>query len=281
MRFLVFVCYPTTKKMTELLPSLHQATVLRRPSSKIKSPYVADVRLSDGRELLCHTPGLGCNGLVEAGRQIYVTLTPEGKGKTACTATIAACEDSLGSYTVGLQPLRSQKLAAAVLETLIKAPCVWAAEVTVEIPGFETTRLDYVGTRVADGKKVYVEVKNAMIAWDATALRVSRRAVFPDGFRKKKTDPVSPRAIKHAEALATLRSRPDTAACVLLFIVPRDDCHDGLLINPTDPLYCTAVAAAIRAGVSVRAFSSIYDVAKTTASLSKEVPVFIDWCRFV
>ena len=263
--------------MTEHLPSLQKAIVLRRPSSTIKSPYVADVKLEDGREMLCHTPGLGCSGLVEAGRQIFVSLNAEdSKSKTACTATIAACEDSIGSYTVGLQPLRSQKLAASLLPSLA-ADCEWKSEVTVEIPGFETTRLDYVGIRRADGKKVYVEVKNAMIAWDSSAARPSRRAVFPDGYRKKKDEPVSPRAIKHAEALAALRLQKETAACILLFIVPRSDCHDGLLINPTDPLYCAAVSAAVRAGVVVRAFSSIYDEAKSTAEISKEVPVFLDW----
>ena len=259
-------------------PPVFKATVLRRPSATIKSPYVADVRLSCGREIMCHTPGLGCSGLVEAGREIYVTMAPEGsKSKTACTAIIAACSDSTGSYTVGLQPLMSQKLARGLLDRLVSSPCVWTSEVTVDIPGFETTRLDYVGTQVCDGKKVYVEVKNAMIAWDCTASREKRRAVFPDGFRKKTSEPVSPRAIKHAQALAALRSQEDTAACILLFLLPRTDCHDGLLINPTDPLYCKAVAAAVRSGVLVRAFSSIYDETKSTATLAKEVPVFLDW----
>lgn len=271
----LFASY-TLLKMTSF-PPVFLATVLRRPSAKIKSPYVADVRLSCGRELLCHTPGLGCSGLVEAGREIYVTLAPEGsKSKTACAAIIAACSDSTGSYTVGLQPLMSQKLAHGLLDRLVSSPCIWASEVSVTIPGFEATRLDYVGTQV-DGKKVYVEVKNAMIAWDAATSRTKRRAVFPDGFRKKKTEPVSPRAIKHAEALAALRKHDDTAACILLFMVPRTDCHDGLLINPTDPLYCAAVGAAVRAGVSVRAFSSIYDETKCTATLAEEVPVFLDW----
>jgi len=260
-------------------PPVVRATVLHRPSKVIKSPYIADVRLEDGRELLCHTPGLGCHGLVDAGKQIYVTLTPAGtKAKTACTATIAASSDAIGSYTVGLQPLMSQRLAVSLLPRLVPpedGEHVWESEVTVDIPGFEKTRLDYVGTRVSDGKKVYVEVKNAMIAWDDTVPRATRRAVFPDGFRKRKTDPVSPRAIKHAEVLAALRERPETAGCVLLFIVPRSDCRDGLLINPTDPAYCAAVGGAIRAGVTVRAFSSVYDTAKSTVALSREMAVYV------
>lgn len=260
-------------------PAVVKATVLHRPSKVIKSPYVADVRLEDGRELLCHTPGLGCHGLVDTGKQIYVTLASVGsKGKTSCTATIAVCEDSAGCYTVGLQPLMSQRLAADLLSRLVPAADgehVWESEVTVEIPGFEKTRLDYVGTRISDGKKVYMEVKNAMIAWDDTVERSKRRAVFPDGFRKRKTDPVSPRAIKHAEALAALRKKPETASCVLLFIVPRRDCRDGLLINPTDPAYCAAVGDTIRAGVVVRAFSSVYDEIKSTAELLREMAVFV------
>jgi len=84
--------------------------------------------------------------------------------------------------------------------------------------------------------------------------RNSRRAVFPEGFRKSKADTVSPRAVKHAETLATLKALPDTDAAYLLYIIPRDDCNDGLELNPADPIYCKAVSNAMQQGVNVRVF---------------------------
>lgn len=54
------------------LPDLYRATVLARPSRSIKSPYLADVQLEDGTLALCHSPSLGCMGLISAGATILV-----------------------------------------------------------------------------------------------------------------------------------------------------------------------------------------------------------------
>ena len=71
------------------LPTLYRVEVINRPSKSIKSPYVADIRLEDGSHALCHTPGLGCCGLVAPGKHIYVSKAANTKSKTAYTAQIA------------------------------------------------------------------------------------------------------------------------------------------------------------------------------------------------
>lgn len=229
------------------LNTLYKVEVISRPSKTIKSPYVADIRLEDGSIALCHTPALGCCGLVAAGRTIYVSKAVNAKSKTAYTAQISESADSEGTHYIGIHPMVSQTIAAKLLDK-ISSTAVWKSEVKVDTH----TRLDFVGT-TPEGKKIYVEVKNAMISL-CTTPRATRRAVFPEGFRKSKADTVSPRAVKHAETLATLKALPDTEAAYLLYIVPRNDCENGLELNPTDPIYCKAVADAMRAGVKIRVF---------------------------
>lgn len=231
------------------LPILIRVEVIHRPSKSIKSPYVADIRLEDGSEALCHTPGLGCCGLVASGKYIYVSKAANAKSKTAYTAQIAECNDTEGIYYVGIHPMVSQAVAAKLLDK-ISPTAVWKSEVKVDTH----TRLDFVGT-TSEGKKIYVEIKNAMISSSASTMpRSSRRAIFPEGFRKSKTEAVSPRAVKHAETLAALAQHPDTEATYLVYIIPRNDCDDGLELNPKDPIYCNTVAAAMKQGVNIRVF---------------------------
>jgi DNA-binding sugar fermentation-stimulating protein len=229
------------------LPSIFRVEVISRPSKSIKSPYVADIRLEDGTLALCHTPGLGCCGLVAPGKFIYVSKAANPKSKTAYTAQIAENNDTEGTHYIGIHPMVSQAIAGKLLDK-ISPTATWKSEVKVDTH----TRIDFVGT-TTEGKKIFVEVKNAMISRCAT-LRAIRRAVFPEGFRKSKADAVSPRAVKHAETLTELTKLPTTEATYLLFIVPRNDCNDGLELNTADPIYCTAVAKAQAAGVNVRVF---------------------------
>jgi hypothetical protein len=235
-----------------------RAKVIKRPSASIKSPYVADIEFEDGRKALCHTPCLGCCGLVEAGRTVYVSAGKQGTkakpAKTEYTVQLAECTDETGIYVVGVHPLVAQKAARDLL-VYISQDATWKAEVRVD----DHTRLDYVGIQ-PNGKKIYVEVKCAMISMQCHIPRCKRRAIFPEGYRKKKSDTISPRAVKHAETLAELMKREDTDSCVLLFVVPRHDCESGLEINTKDPTYNQAVDAARRSGVQVRAFSFNYSV---------------------
>ena len=254
--------------MLHTLPTpLFRATVIKRPSSILKSPYVADIRLDDGRTGLCHTPGLSCSGLVQAERIIYVNASKPG-AKTAFTAQLAECTDSDGIFYVGIHPMISQAAARNLLSH-ISTEAVWTSEVAID----KHTRIDYLGT-LPNGKVIYVEVKTAMISSECSEPRTTRRAIFPDGYRKKITDTISPRAVKHAETLADLIKDPNTEMCVLLFIVPRNDCHKGLVLNPADPIYVDAVDKAQHTGVSIRGFALNYNV-DGTINIDKEIGVIV------
>ena len=261
------ICIKNVSMLYTIPGILMRATVVKRPSAAIKSPYVADIRLDDGRIGLCHTPGLGCCGLVEAGRVIYVAAGRPGS-KTAFTSHIAECTDSEGIYYVGIHPMVSNSAARGLLSK-ISTEANWESEVVVD----DHTRLDYVGT-LANGKKIYVEVKTAMISKQCATLRSQRRAIFPEGYRKSMKDTISPRAVKHAETLAALKMKEDTDLCVLVFILPRGDCGAGMDINVHDETYYNAVSVAATAGIQVRAFALSYSL-EGIVSLDKEVPVYL------
>ena len=55
------------------LPQLYKAVVVKRPSLKIKSPFVADIQFKQQDDTyLAHTPSLGCCGLADKGSTVWV-----------------------------------------------------------------------------------------------------------------------------------------------------------------------------------------------------------------
>ena len=249
------------------LPDLERAVVVSRPSKVIKSPYVADVTVGDCLAQ-CHSPGLGCNGMVSSGSIVHVSRN-DGSTKTRYTTHMAEVVDTAGTVYVGIHPMISQKVAGLLLGRLGTAASSWKTEVTCL-----DSRLDFVGDCPPTGRKIYVEVKNAMICKDISVERGSRRALFPDGFRRPGSETTSPRAVKHAETLTALAKLQDTEAAYLVFIVPRDDCGGGLELNRADPVYCAAVITALRAGVKVVVFALSYKK-NSAIEFYKRLPLII------
>jgi DNA-binding sugar fermentation-stimulating protein len=77
----------------------------------------------------------------------------------------------------------------------------------------------------------------------------SKVAYFPDGYRKKTSDPVSPRALKHARELTLIKKESKTR-CILCFVIQRTDVNR---FQPSiiDPEYREAVKEAIKTGVEI------------------------------
>ena len=74
-------------------------------------------------------------------------------------------------------------------------------------------------------------------------------AYFPDGYRKKTTEPVSPRALKHIKELQRIRETTNIRA-ILCFVIQRTDVSS---FQPSiiDPIYRDAVISAVNAGVEI------------------------------
>lgn len=219
-------------------------TIEKRPSAKIKSPYVADIVVDGQPEaLLAHTPSLGCCGLCEKGSPVIMTKLDK---KQKCDYRV--CFSVCGKTIVCIYP----KLAENVVEKAIQKNYIsslknvqkYTREVTMEMEGRPNCRFDFSGTD-ENGCLFLLEVKAVPLA---TSDHIS---YFPDGYRKKPTDLVSPRAFKHVQELEIIKQEyGEKIRCIMCYVVQRSDTH-SFQLGEKDPEYKKAVYSAMENGVEV------------------------------
>ena len=98
------------------------------------------------------------------------------------------------------------------------------------------------------GHEFLLEVKTVPLAMEVGCVG-QKWGYFPDGYRKKKTDTVSPRALKHIQELEWLAVNTGKR-CILCYVVQREDVC-GFMTFLGDPEYKEAVKKAKLAGVEV------------------------------
>jgi len=243
------------------LPELCQGTVIKRPSKHIKTPYVADV-LFDGKEYLGHTPSLGCCGLVEKDKEVYMYKLTGKNVKSDYRICIAKVEENGHVTTIGVAPKMAEKIAEEALrKNLIRHLDVRTIKREKKIMN---SRFDFIGMTTDDIPYI-VEVKNVPLADYEDIYAKERKkknyenrawnskvAYFPDGYRKKVTDTVSPRALKHVNELKEVKQQlGENVRCVLLFVIQRNDVA-SFQPSRIDPIYLDAVRSAWVHGVEIR-----------------------------
>ena len=231
LKILVFA----NQKMTLLkLNDVCIGEIVKRPSKTIKSPYVADVMI-DEQEFLGHTPSLGCCGLCESGSKVVMIPTPGNK----CSYRVQLSKQ--GKTYVGVNPKLSEQIMKSILQKNVLS--------TVDVDTFDSevryknSRFDFAG-ECKDGSLFILEVKSVPLKCD------DKTAFFPDGYRKKKGDPISPRALKHVNELKSLKLENNDMRCILCFVIPRDDITE-FKINEKDEIYRKAVQEAWMCGVEI------------------------------
>jgi DNA-binding sugar fermentation-stimulating protein len=123
------------------------------------------------------------------------------------------------------------------------------------------SRFDFSGID-EHGVPFIMEVKNVPLAdyEDITAIERKKKnyvdrdfatkvAYFPDGYRKKSTDTVSPRALKHIRELTLIKKESKTR-CIMCYVIQRTDV-DRFTVSVIDPEYRQAVKNAIENGVEI------------------------------
>lgn len=208
--------------------------IIKRPSKHIKSPYVADV-LIEGKEYLAHTPSLGCCGLCESGSKVVLVPTPGNK----CDYRVQLSK-SKKTY-IGVNPKLSEQITKSILqENLLTNLDIDSFESEVR---YNKSRFDFAGV-CKDESLFILEVKSVPLKCD------KHTAFFPDGYRKKKGDPISPRALKHINELKSLKQANPDMRCILCFVIPRDDITQ-FKVNEDDEIYRKAVQEAWMSGVEI------------------------------
>jgi DNA-binding sugar fermentation-stimulating protein len=239
-----------------LSKQLMRATILARPSSVNKSPYLADIQLDDTSEVaICHTAALGCCGYIAPGSKVWVA--PKDLSNDTIKSKYEVYHVEQEGVIICCNPLVANKISAEMfhLNHIIEDGVSINSEVTCG-----DSRYDF-GGQLLSGKEFFLEVKSVVMAdpIDGTAAELksalptpgAKLAIFPYGKRKVSTDPLSPRALKHVEGLTEQVAKGKS--CYLLFLIMRPDVR-AFTVTKCDPTYQAAVKAAIKAGVHVLAY---------------------------
>ena len=224
---------------------MREASIIKRPSLQIKSPYVADIVLKDdGSFALAHTASLGCSGLCEKECDVIVGKSPNENAK--CEYVIYLSISKNTGAIVGVHPKLSEICIQNALEknyikTLTNLSKL-KREVKMKIDGHVDSRFDFSGID-ENGIPFILEVKSV-------PLERNTFAIFPEGYRKSKNVVISERALKHVRELEYLKLNNPTNRYILCFVIQRTDVY-GFKLNETDPEYKTAVQKAQSNGVEI------------------------------
>ena len=242
---------------------LFEGIVINRPSKKIKSPYLADVEIN-GENILCHTPSLGCCGLVASGKKVLMTKKKSKNAKSKYSIDFVYDKNTI----VGVNPLNANR----IVEKCLNENYIKELKDLINIKreySIDESRLDFYGEK--NNKKYYIEVKNVPLADYVDVDKKERKkyndsdyeynkkiSYFPDGYRKKKSEPVSERALKHINHLKKLKLKDKNNECFLIFIIPRNDILYFQASN-IDPIYKKAVREAYLSGVNILPIQILFE----------------------
>ena len=253
------------------IENLIEGCVIKRPSKYIKTPYVADIiPFNSETSILGHTASLGCCGLADVGATILMSPVPKTKkhdGKLHCEYRVylSIIKERNNEIIVGIHPKLAEELTESAIKNnllnILQNVRTYKRETTIYVEGKVDSRFDFTGID-CNGIPFILEVKNVPLAdyEDITAKDRkgkcyddrsvgSKVAYFPDGYRKKSTEPVSPRALKHIKEL-TLIKRESKTRCIMCYVIQRTDVSS---FQPSiiDSKYREAFFEAMDAGVEI------------------------------
>jgi DNA-binding sugar fermentation-stimulating protein len=254
------------------LDNLIDGCVVKRPSFQIKTPYVTDVKIpnSECSTVLAHTASLGCCGLVDVNANILMSSisskkTKENKKTCDYRIYLSVIREKNHEIIIGVHPKLAEDLTESALKknylSILQNIKSYKRETTIYVKNKVDSRFDFTGID-KNGIPFIMEVKNVPLAdyEDITATERKKKcydhheintkvAYFPDGYRKKITDTVSPRALKHINELALIKKESKTR-CIMCYVIQRTDVN-RFQVSVIDQIYRKAVKDAIDAGVEI------------------------------
>lgn len=286
------------------LQNLLEGKVVKRPSKFIKSPYVADVLIQgdsnkdkkESYEVISHSASLGCCGLADTSASVLLTeisTSSSSKKDVKCSHRIflSIHKEGMHEEIVGIYPKLAEQLVESALHQnlLSKLENVkyWWRETVLRIaPLGVDSRFDFIG-RDANGNPFIMEIKNVPLAdYEDVSAKERKRmnfegrdfnskvAYFPDGYRKKSTDPVSPRALKHIRELESIHLSNQRIRCILCFVIQRADVN-RFTTSVIDPEYKAAVKKAHESGVEIIAMVVKWSRDGTAQFVRDDLPILL------
>jgi sugar fermentation stimulation protein A len=197
--------------------------------------FLADVTLSDGREVTAHCANPGSMmGLAEPGTKVW--LEPNDDPKKKLKFGWRLVEHTNGHFT-GVDTAVPNRMLRAALGAREVPGLDTFSTLRAEVPYGDKSRIDFL--LLTDTKPdTYVEVKSVTLS------RTTGLAEFPDS--------VTARGTKHLQELEKMACAGHRA--VMLYLIQRTDCAKFTLAADIDPAYAKAWVRAKSAGVEILAF---------------------------
>jgi len=154
---------------------LIEGTVVKRPSSTVKSPYVADVRLRYGinnggieedsiDDVLAHAPALDVGGLCAPGETVYMSKRPPNSGKTSHVIELAVCRGpecgENGMVMVGAHPRLAERIAEEVLMRGLLSKTIGFSAATKVAKSKKPSSSEKKKKRIKNSEKDSIEAEN-------------------------------------------------------------------------------------------------------------------------
>ena len=257
--------------------ALVEAEVLRRPSQRNRSPYVADIQLAGGREAICHVPSLDLGGKCVAGSTILVKPALDTKGNLVGpdavnpwhgTPAASSTASSPSSRELAPPPVSLGEMAVAPA-AVARLGEVWTGDRAKGDPPRGHGPAARTCARICRVRFGRLRARGKTVV-DASVDAVSppRRsqdlaALFPWGKQNQKGPDgervVSARAIKHVDALAAI-AKEGVASAAVLFVVARGDCSSFRPHAARCPSFAAHLKDAKKAGVTLVARRIRWDV---------------------
>ena len=249
------------------IESLNNAKIIKRPSKLCKTPYVADIIIENENEneniteYLAHTAALGCCGLVDKDKQVLVSQVNNKNNKCKYKILLAKFYEKNNIIVIGVDPKIAENLVEICLKKNLLSTLVGASFMREKT--ILNSRFDFVGFD-KNGILFIMEVKNVPLADYVDCYKKDRKhitfndkdinskiAYFPDGYRKKQKDTVSPRALKHITELTNIKlKKKDKIRTIMCYVIQREDASSFQPSN-VDPIYKEAFNNAINNGVEI------------------------------
>ena len=210
--------------------------IVKRPSIRIKSPYVADAIDKKGIKSLVHTPGLGLADQCLPGSKILVTPSKNKSSKTDYIAqSVYINEEDYGQTIIGANPHTAEIIGKEIIKKNI-----WNPYPKFKVCKKKPAHIDYLGDIYLKDHNnfIIIEMKNVICAsYNPNLKKINRRYVFfdktnpfkragiyPNGERNQKykgKSVVSERSVRQIDKMINSKQKYQFA---IVFLVNRGDC---------------------------------------------------------
>jgi DNA-binding sugar fermentation-stimulating protein len=190
---------------------------------------------------------------------------------------------------IGIFPRLAEQLVESALSKncfqILKNIKRYSRETPIYLEDHVDSRFDFTGIDT-NGVPFIMEVKNVPLADYEDLTEKERKkmdfanrdfgskvAYFPDGYRKKSADPISPRALKHIRELSYIKTIcREKVRCIMCYVIQRTDV-DRFQVSVIDPEYRHAVKVAIENGVEIITFVAGWNRAGEASFVTDRLPM--------